>query len=370
MSDDNALVVRPQTAIEDTAQKKLLDVLGRYKKTIDALLPKIIEPKRFAYLAVSAIRQNPSLAGVSPASFLNCVILAGQLGIEIRRDSAYLVAFGSECTLLVDYKAKCSLARRGGKIAGIQGVLIRERDDFDWEYGVDGVRFHHRPFAKGIQSPEERGEIIGVYSFAQFSNGGGVQFREPLSLSEIDRTRRRSRAGVASMSIADIIKANEIDPATGNPAWMAWSYKDPRRKPWITDFSAMTLKTSLHSLFKVLPLDPAAELSQEVDSGFDTGKQPNILADAVDIDPVDEKPMIEASAEEQQKVLEEKLAAGREAAHQKKEDKKAAKAAKPVANAFEEFPEEVTPGRMIYVRNVLYRGSEDAIGWNKVEQSQ
>src|SRR5690348_9576729 len=101
---DQEIMVRPQTAIEDTAQKKLLDVLSRYKKTLDAILPKLIDPKRFAYLAVSSIRQNPTLAGVTPASFLNCVILASQMGIEIRRDSAYLVAFGSECTLLVDYK--------------------------------------------------------------------------------------------------------------------------------------------------------------------------------------------------------------------------------------------------------------------------
>lgn len=282
--------VRTQTAIEDQCQNTLLSVLAKNKKTIDAVLGQIMDPKRFAYLAVMAIRNTPALAGCSPMSFINSVMLASQMGLEIRRDSAYLIPFGKECQLLIDYKGKLNLARRGGKVGGIQAVTIRENDDFAWGYDINGVNFHHKPDFR-----KDRGQIVGVYAFAQLV-GGGVQFCEPMGLEDIDKIRKRSRAGVASMSLAEIFAAQQIG-SDGKQVWQNWAFRDPRRQPWVTDFEAMMQKTALHRLCKALPLDPAGQLSQEVDEGFETGKQPNILADAVDIDPADDKPMIESVEE-------------------------------------------------------------------------
>lgn len=365
MSDNQEVIVRPQTDIENTAQKRLLDVLGRYKKTLDAILPKIIDPKRFAWLAVSAIRENPRLAEVSPASFLNCVILASQMGIEIRRDSCYIIPFGKVAQLLIDYKAKLSVVRRGGKVGGIQAVTIREHDRFDWKYTIRGVEFNHEPFAQGILSPEERGQIVGVYGFAHL-NDGGVQFRDPMSLAEIDRIRKRSRAGVSSMTLQEIFAAQELTPDGKQAIWQTWQYRDDRRQPWVTDFESMALKTVLHSLCKGLPLEPAAQLSQEIDAGYETGKQPNILADAVDIDPEDEQPMISASPEEQDRVLQEKLAQARDEQRAKKEAKKA----KLVAREYDSLagapdPLEVEPGTKIYVQGVLYEQNGDRSAWSR-----
>ncbi len=369
MSEQQELAVRPQTDIEQSTQKTLLEVLGRYKKSIDAVLPKLIDPKRFAWLAVSAVRSNPRLAECSPASFINAVMLATQMGLEIRKDSAYLVPFGKECTLLVDYKGKMNIVRRGGRVGGIQAVTIRERDEFSWRYTIDGVAFSHNPFPTGIVSPEERGQIVGVYAFAHLI-GGGIQFREPMSLSEIDRIRKRSRAGVNSMTLAEIFAAHELTEDGKQAVWQSWQYKDPRRQPWCTDFESMALKTVLHSLFKSLPLDPAAQLSQAVDEGYETGKQPNILADIVDIDPADERPMIEASAEEQDRVLQEKLAEARRDQQAKKEAKREERAAKPKpVRAFDELPDPlVIDDARVYVGNVLYEKNDDASAWRKVTQ--
>lgn len=360
MSEQQELAVRPQTEIEQHCQKTLLDVLGRYKRSIDAMLPKLIDPKRFAWLAVTAVRGNPRLAECTPASFINAVMLATQMGVEIRRDSAYLIPFGKECTLLIDFKGKIGIARRSGKVGGIQAVTIRERDAFEWKYTVDGVSFKHEPFANGILSPEERGRIVGVYAFAHLTDGG-VQFRDPMSLSEIDRIRKRSRAGVASMTLDDIFKAHELTEDGKQAIWQSWQYKDPRRQPWCTDFEAMALKTVLHSLFKGLPMDPASQLSQAVDEGYETGKQPNILADAVDIDPIDERPMVEASIEEQDRVLQEKLAQAKAEQDAKKQAKKEQR--KPPSGPvkdWEELPRPPSvaglgPGDRAYFNNSLYR---------------
>lgn len=283
--------VRPQTAIEETCQNTLLAVLAKNKKTIDAVIGQTMDPKRFAYLAVMAIRQTPALAGCSPFSFLNAVMLATQMGLEIRRDSAYLIPFGKECQLLIDYKGKLNLARRGGKVGGIQAVTIRQGDEFAWSYGPKGVEFAHSPkFFSG------RGSIIGVYSFAQI-NGGGTQFCEPMSIGDIDKIRRQARAGGKGYSIDKILAMQEVGE-DGKMLWDSIPYRD--RTPWLTHFEAMAWKTSLHRLCKALPLDPMGQLSQEVDEGFETGKQPQILADAMDIDPADDKPMIEVAATQEE----------------------------------------------------------------------
>jgi recombination protein RecT len=279
------LTTRPNGSIEESCQATLLNVLAKNKKTIDAVLGQIMDPKRFAYLAVMAIRQTPALAGCSPFSFLNAVMLASQMGLEIRRDSAYLIPFGKECQLLIDYKGKLNLARRSGKVGGIQAVTIRENDDFEWGYDRTGVVFHHKP-----KFTSDRGPIVGVYSFAQVE--GGTQFCEPMNLSDIDKIRRQARAGGKGYSIEKILDMQEVG-ADGKMLWDSIPYRD--RTPWLTHFEAMAWKTSLHRLCKALPLDPAGQLSQDVDEGFETGKQPNILADAVEIDPADDKPMVEVA---------------------------------------------------------------------------
>lgn len=375
MSDEQ-LVVRPQTAIEQTCQKTLLEVLNRYKKSIDAMLPKMIEPRRFAYLAITAVRSNPRLAECSPASFINSVMLATQMGLEIRRDSAYLVPFGRECQLLIDYKGKLGLARRGGKVGAIQAVTVRYLDGFEWVYSINGVKFSHEPFKNGIRSPEERGQIVGVYAFAHLADGS-VQFREPMSLSEIDRIRKRSRAGVSSMNLEQIFAAHELTEDGKQAVWQSWQYKDPRRQPWVTDFEAMALKSVLHSLCKSLPLVPEAQLSQEVDEGFETGKQPNILADAVDIDPIDQQSMVEASAEEQDRVLAEKLGAAKVENDRKRDDKAAAAAQRKAQRAapvpdVDELPDPVfeglPSGTQRYCKGVLYEVAKDTPTWKTVQQ--
>jgi recombination protein RecT len=303
MSEDLAI-----TRIEQDARAKLLDVLKRHENSIKVLVGDSLNPSRFATLAVTAIRQNPRLLNCSPASFLNSVLLATQMKLEIRRDSCYLVPFGKECQLLIDYKAKLALARRSGKVGGIQAVTIRKRDQFECYYDERGFHLRHRASPNGeILSPEERGPMVGFYGFAEIADAG-MQWREPMSLAEVDRIRRRSRAGVKDLSVDDIFAAEALTDDGKQQVWQTWDYKDPRRQPWVTDFEQMALKTVLHSLYKSIPLDSAAQLSQEVDEGYDTGKQPKIIEDFASFDIIDNQPILpEGSKEAQEKVVDQKL---------------------------------------------------------------
>lgn len=385
MSDE--LIPRPpDDAIEAEVQNKLVTTLAKYKKTIYALLPKMIDPKRFGWLAITAIRENPALAAVTPASFINSVMLACQMEIEIRRDSAYLVPFGQQCQLLIDYKAKIGLARRSGAVAGIQAVAVREADEFDWHYGPTGVVFKHRP---KWELPEvDRGRFRYFYAFAQVGNG--IQFREPMSILEIDRRRKLSRAGVAELSLDDIYEANELDDS-GKPHWASWAFRDKRRQPWVCWFEQQALKTLIHSLCKGLPLDHAAQLSQEVDAGIETGKQPDLFGEILgkEIDPVDErKPMIEPASKEEFAAAKAEMTADPSITFPQARQRAQAKAKPPLGkvirehddfpvrspeltrskpvNEYDDFPVECTED-LIYIKGVLYRPNHDKSAWVKVE---
>ena len=304
----NEELVLSKSDLEREAQKTMLALLGKHKRNIEAVLGQALDPKRFAWLVVNSIRSTPALMACSPASVLNSVMLATQMGVEIRKDSAYLIPFGKQCTLMLDYKAKLSLARRSGKVAGIQAMEIRKNDEFDWWTDESGFHLKHRTTRGGdILSPDQRGDIIGVYAYAQIQ-GGGMQWRAPMSVDEIERIRKRSRAGVAFMSFEQIQAAGRWAADGSKLEWQTWEYKDSRRQPWVTDYVAMALKTALHSLCKNLPLDPMGQLSQDVDEGFETGEQPDLLGDIVDVDPEDALPIVRAGKEEFAKVRDAKLA--------------------------------------------------------------
>lgn len=314
------------TAIEVQAQTKLLDVLRKYEGPIKALIGRTLDPVRFSQLAVSAIKSNPALAGCSPSSFMNSVLLAMQMGVEIRRDSAYLIPFGRQCQLLLDYKAKISLARRGGKVGGIQAVSIRERDEFRQWYDEKGFHIIHRPSPEGqVRSAEERGNLIGVYAFAELI-GGGMQWREPMSLDEIERIRKRSRAGCASVTLEEIREAGKLMPDGTQQVWQTWGFNDKRRTPWVTDWEQMAWKTALHSLYKGIPLDDATRMSQDADEGFETGHQRDFMGDFHSFDPVDAQPMVETTdAEGVKAIATQKIEQGQQEAARRKREPRATK---------------------------------------------
>lgn len=274
------IAVQSQTDLERTAERKLLSVLTRNKDVLSKILPKHLDEKKFGWMVVNAVRTNPRLLEVSPASFLNCVVVASQMGLEIRKDQAYLVPFGKECQLLIDYKGKLELARRSGQVGGIQAVTIYANDPFTWRYGPHGVDFSHEPKFFG-----DRGPIMGFYAFAQIT-GGFVQFKEPMSLSEIDALRCRGRNGAPNFPLAKCL--------TGEAQQLG--FRDPNRTPWTTDFVAMALKTVLHRLCKALPLTPELQLSQDVDEANETGATINVIDNLTDITDDDHKPIVQVEA--------------------------------------------------------------------------
>lgn len=203
---------REQTVLgllrDDTTKAKLQASLARVGVT----------PERMVSWAMTALRREPKLMKCDPYSLLGAVIQSAQLGLDPSgvTGQAYLIPFGREVTLIPGYKGLVALARRSGKVSEIMAHAVYEKDEFEYEFGLDS-KLRHVPSRDG-----DRGPLTFVYAYAKFTDGGKVF--DVLSKAEVDKVRRQSSSG-------------------GSPAWKE-------------HYPAMACKTAVRRLAKWLPLQP------------------------------------------------------------------------------------------------------------------
>src|SRR5690606_11267902 len=134
-----------------------------------------------------------------------------------------------ECQFVIGYKGMIDLARRSGNIESIYAQVVKENDEFEYQYGLE-PDLKHKPAMK------DRGKTIGAYAVAKFKDGG-YQF-EFMSVDEIEKRRKRSAA------------------------------KDSG--PWVTDYDEMCMKTVIRHMFKYLPI--SIEIMRQVVSADESIK--------------------------------------------------------------------------------------------------
>lgn len=173
-------------------QKKRCVAILRSPKMQNAIAQALsrvgVKPETYAAWCVTAINKNPGLLKCTPVSLMGAMVQSAQLGLDPSgiTGQAYLVPYGQECTLIPGYRGLLTLARRSGEIVEVAAQVVREHDEFDYEYGLDS-RLSHKP-ARG-----DRGELIGAYAYAKLK-GGGRAF-EFMTSDEINKVRQSSRGG-------------------------------------------------------------------------------------------------------------------------------------------------------------------------------
>ncbi len=196
-------------------KKTLKEYLEERRPEIKAMLPTHVNIERFMKSALLAVARDRSLQSCTSLSLFTAVINAAELGLDFTpgKAHAYLVKYGDKAQFMPSYKGMIDLARRSGDVKKIESVIVKEHDQFRIKFGTDpGIE--HEPPKKG-----ERGEMIGVYAVATFSDGE-KQF-DYMAKEEIDSIRKRSKAANSG--------------------------------PWVTDYAEMARKTVVRRLFKYLP---------------------------------------------------------------------------------------------------------------------
>jgi recombination protein RecT len=230
----------------DQRQATLKDLLTRALPSMKHVLPRHLTPERLVKVALAATGRTPKLLECTPASVLECVMQAAQLGLEPGGPlgHAYLVPYGNTCTLIVGYRGLIDLARRSGEIESIEARVVFERDEFRVAYGLNPVLEH----VPNLMS--DPGQMIMVYGIARL-RGGGVQ-AEVMTRSQVEGIRRRSKSGSRSDS------------------------------PWATDYDEMARKTVVRRLCKYLPLsvELADVIEGEAKHEGDVGASGGLLSPA------------------------------------------------------------------------------------------
>lgn len=202
------------------------------------LVPRGTDAARLMRMALMSISKTPKLQLCTPESLFLSVCDAAALGLDCGGSlgMAYLVPYGTKCTLVVGYRGMVQLCRQSGEIAAIEARVVRTGDEFDFEFGIKPI-FRHRPSGNVDDQ-----SITHAWAMARFKDQSyqlDVMTRE-----EIEKIRTRSKASGAG--------------------------------PWITDYAEMCKKTVVRRLCKMLPMTPeAAEAIDKLDTAeFDLRPTP------------------------------------------------------------------------------------------------
>jgi recombination protein RecT len=214
-----AVVQQPAQAEGATnAVARVRGMLEQRGGELDAALRTFgIERERFISVALSQFSRRPELWNCEPLSVYRAMKEAADYGLEPTGSigGAHLVPYGTQCTLLIDYRGLVRMVRRSGEVARVEARVVLEHDAFRFAYGLE-------PYLEHVPSLElDPGSLVRVYAVAIFRDGER-QF-DVMSAAEVDAIRQRSRAG--------------------------------RAGPWVTDYFEMAKKTVLRRLCKLLPLD-------------------------------------------------------------------------------------------------------------------
>lgn len=223
-----------------TAAPSKIKTLEEYMKqmapAMKEALPRHMDVDRLMRLAMTTIRTTPQLREAEVSSLLGAVMQAAQLGLEPGLlGQCYLLPFKNnkkgitEVQFIIGYKGMIDLARRSGHIESIYAHAVYEKDEFEYELGLE-PKLKHKPSMES-----DRGEFIGAYAVAHFKDGG-YQF-EFMPKSEIEKRKARSKSANSSYS------------------------------PWKTDYEEMAKKTVIRHMWKYLPISVEIQEAVSYDEG-------------------------------------------------------------------------------------------------------
>lgn len=185
--------------------------------SIAQVLPQHVTADKLAKTLFLAVNRTPKLLQCTQSSVLESVMCCAELGLDVSGSLGlgYLVPYGNKAQFIPGYRGLIKLARNSGELLSIEADVVCEADHFVYEKG-SAPRIEFRPKLDG-----DRGKPRGVYALAVLKSGESQAVY--LSISEIEKVRRVSRAGSSG--------------------------------PWVDWWEEMAKKTAIRRLAKLLPLE-------------------------------------------------------------------------------------------------------------------
>jgi len=182
-------------------------------------------------VCLASVKKTPGLWNCTPESIVRSIIDAASLGLEPvggPLGHGYLVPYKDQCQFIISYQGLVELARRSGEFKNLEANCVYENDKLVLRYGFERT-FIHEPYI----GAKDRGNLIGAYCLAVFTNG---------------------EQHVTYMSKADIEKRREASRAKDTGPWRDW-------------YDEMCLKTVIKKAAKLWPKTPDIATAFAIDEG-------------------------------------------------------------------------------------------------------
>lgn len=188
------------------------------------MLPTHIKPETWTRVAIGSLRSNPKLmeaARNDVGALMSALMEAARKGLEPGTPEYYLTPRKEKGVLKIKgiegYQGIIERMYRAGAVASVIVEVVRSRDEFTYTPGRDERPIH------GIDwFGKDRGEMVGVYSYAVMKDG--------------------ATSKVVVLNKAQVMHAKaKSDGASSNYS------------PWNTEEESMWLKTAARRLEKWVP---------------------------------------------------------------------------------------------------------------------
>jgi len=226
---------------------RLVEFIEQNEVNISNLSPVALNQGEVVSALLAAVTRTPKLQACTTRSVFHSIATCYSLGLKIRDKSAYLVPYGPECTLLIDYRGKRDLAVRAGAVRIMVPRLVRQKDDFRVNDINSERPFFHRPFVTSGESgaltattEADQGLVVGGYVHTVLPDGT-IFPHDFMPRWELDKIQDAARA-----------KAKDT--------------------PWVKWLERMQRKSLMHRAFNDIPLDDRMLISQQVDEAAAIGQ--------------------------------------------------------------------------------------------------
>lgn len=171
----------------------------------------------FMSSVISVANGNPQLRKAQPMSIIGAAMVAATMQLQVvpTLGQAYLIPYGSQCTLQVGYLGILQLCQRSGQFKKILAAPVHEGeyisgDEFDEDYVFD-------------KKQRKSDKIIGYMAKFELLNGFSK------------------------------VAYWDVDKVKAHATKFSQAFRAGYNSPWKSDFDSMAMKTVLKSILKFAP---------------------------------------------------------------------------------------------------------------------
>ncbi|MGH3521944.1 MAG: recombinase RecT [Mycobacterium sp.] len=176
-----------------------MNQITAYRSDFATMLPSHMGAAAWVRGAQGLLRRDEKLrrvADANPGSFLAALLDCARWGLE-PGVTYHLVPFGGAIVGIRDYKGIIELMYRAGAVSSVKAEVVYAHDYYDYDQESQRPPTHKPAGANGGQgnwfaSREERGEMVGAYSYA-LMKGGGVSQVVNMAKWEIEEHKAASK---------------------------------------------------------------------------------------------------------------------------------------------------------------------------------